>query len=49
MVGVLMHCSSGAVSNNSMYSFIAFLLTLIATILGIVVWNWLKEHIEKCK
>lgn len=49
MVGVLMHCSSGAVSNNSMYSFIAFLLTLIATILGIVVWNWLKEHIEKSK
>ena len=47
IVGVLMHCGSNAVSQNSLYSFIAFVVTLIATIVSIVVWNWLRETQSK--
>lgn len=47
IVGVLIHCGSDAVSKNSGYSFIAFVVTLFATIGGIFMWNWLKEKIVK--
>lgn len=46
IVGVLMHCGSGAVSKNSLYSFVAFIITLIATIVGIIVWNRLKGRLS---
>lgn len=45
MVGVIMHCGSDTVSMNSSFSFIAFVVTLLATIGGIIMWNWLKEKI----
>ena len=47
IVGELMHCGSGAVSKNNLYSFFALIITLIATIAGIIVWNWLKRKLVK--
>lgn len=49
VVGMLAHCSSDAVSHNSLFSLVAFILTLIATIAGIIVWNWLKDRLVKSK
>lgn len=43
VVGIVLHCGSAAVSANSYYSFIAFLLTLMATVIGMVFINWIKS------
>lgn len=47
IVGVALHCGSSAVSANSYYSFIAFLLTLVVTVFGMVFINWFKSKILK--
>ena len=47
ILGVLMHCSSNDVTRNSVYSFVAFVLTLIATVVGITIWNRLKAIMSK--
>lgn len=47
VVGVALHCGSAAVSANSYYSFLAFLLTLVATVIGMVFINWLKSKISR--
>ena len=39
VVGVALHCGSAAVSANSYYSFLAFLLTLVVTVIGMVFIN----------
>ena len=43
VVGVALHCGSAAVSANTYYSFIAFLLTLVVTVIGMVFINWIKS------
>lgn len=45
IVGIVLHCGSAAVSANTYYSFIAFLLTLVGTILGMMFINWFKRRI----
>lgn len=45
VVGVILHCGSAAVSGNSYYSFAAFVLTLIITVIGMLFINWLKNKI----
>lgn len=45
VVGVGLHCDSAVVSANSYYSFIAFLLTLVVTVIGMVFINWFKSKI----
>ena len=47
IVGVVLHCGSAAVSGNRYFSFVAFLLTLAATIVGMVFINWFKKKISK--
>lgn len=47
VVGVALHCGSAAVSANSYYSFIAFLLTLVVTVIGMVFINWFKSKISR--
>lgn len=47
VVGIALHCGSGAVSANSYYSFIAFLLTLVVTVIGMVFINWFKSKISR--
>ena len=47
VVGVALHCGSAAVSANSYYSFIAFLLTLVVTVIGMVFINWFKNKISR--
>lgn len=46
VVGIALHCGSAAVSANSYYSFIAFLLTLVVTVVGMVFINWFKRKIS---
>ena len=45
--GVALHCGSAAVSANSYYSFLAFLLTLVVTVIGMVFINWFKSKISR--
>ena len=47
VVGIALHCGSAAVSANSYYSFIAFLLTLVVTVIGMVFINWFKSKISR--
>lgn len=47
VAGVALHCGSAAVSANSYYSFIAFLLTLVVTVIGMVFINWFKSKISR--
>lgn len=47
VVGVALHCGSAAVSANSYYSFLAFLLTLVVTVIGMVFINWFKSKISR--
>lgn len=47
VVGVALHCGSAAVSANSYYSFIAFLLTLVVMVIGMVFINWFKSKISR--
>lgn len=47
VVGVALHCGSAAVSANSYYSFLAFLLTLVVTVIGMVFINWFKSEISR--
>ena len=47
VVGAALHCGSAAVSANSYYSFIAFLLTLAATVIGMAFINWFKSKISR--
>lgn len=39
MVGVFLHCVTQTVGDNSFYSFVAFALTMIVTIMGICFVN----------
>lgn len=47
VVGVALHCGSATVSANSYYSFLAFLLTLVVTVIGMVFINWFKSKISR--
>lgn len=47
VVGVALHCGSAAVSANSYYSFIAFMLALVVTVIGMVFINWFKSKISR--
>lgn len=47
IVGIVLHCDSAAVSANSYYSFIAFLLTLMVTVIGMVFISWFKSKISR--
>lgn len=47
VVGVALHCGSAAVSANSYYSFLAFILTLVVTVIGMVFINWFKSKISR--
>ena len=47
VVGIALHCGSATVSANSYYSFIAFLLTLVVTVIGMVFINWIKSKISR--
>lgn len=47
VVGIALHCGSAAVSANIYYSFIAFLLTLVVTVIGMVFINWFKSKISR--
>lgn len=49
IVGGVLHCGSAAVSGNSCYSFVAFLLTLAVTVAGMVFINRLKVKFSKEK
>lgn len=49
IVGVLLHCSSSIVSKNTIYSFIAFVGTLIVTVTGILFINWAGNKLSKTK
>lgn len=43
IVGVLFGCGSSAVSQSDGYSLAAFVITLVVTVTGIVVINWIKR------
>lgn len=47
VVGVALYCGSATVSANSYYSFLAFLLTLVVTVIGMVFINWFKSKISR--
>lgn len=47
VVGIVLHCGSSAVSANSYYSFIAFLLTLVVTVIGMMFINWFKIKMSR--
>lgn len=49
IVGGLLHCSSSIVSKNTIYSFIAFVGTLIVTVTGILFINWVGNKLSKTK
>ncbi len=42
VVGVCFVCDSSAVNYNLLYSFVSFVITLICTVVGIVMINWIK-------
>lgn len=43
IIGMAFHCGSGAVSKNDYYSLIAFIITLVLTVFGIITTNWVKQ------
>ena len=46
VLGVLFGCGADAVSLNSYYSFIAFILTIVVSIIGILLINFVKSRIN---
>lgn len=49
IVGVLFGCGSSAVSQSDAYSLVAFSVTLVVTIIGIIVVNLTKNTYNKLK
>lgn len=47
IVGILFHCNSNSVSHNDLYSLVAFVVTLAATIIGIICINWIKDMYKR--
>lgn len=47
IVGGVLHCGSAAVSENCCYSFVAFLLTIAITVVGMVFINCFKEKFSR--
>ncbi len=45
VVGYILHCSSMDVSLSDSYSFIAFIITLVLTIIGILFIKWAKKNL----
>ncbi len=46
VTGIVFHCGSRAVSANDVYSLLAFFATLVITIIGMVVVNWIKRKYQ---
>ncbi len=49
-LGILFHCGSNAINANDGYSIIAFVITLVITIVGMIIINWITGLIKRsCK